>query len=85
MADLESRKLIVLEGILFLVILLASSAPILAQTRDWQVAALLALVIWSAARLYYFLFYVLEKYVDPELKYAGLLALLRRLRERGRH
>ncbi|HLQ36778.1 MAG TPA: hypothetical protein VK348_03180 [Planctomycetota bacterium] len=85
MADLESRKLIVLEGILFLVILLASSALILAQTRDWQVAALLALVIWSAARLYYFLFYVLEKYVDPELKYAGLLALLRRLRERGRH
>ena len=75
MTDLESKKLIVLKGILFLVILLGSIALIALRTQDWLVLGLLALVVWSAARFYYFLFYVLERYVDPRLKYAGLWAL----------
>jgi hypothetical protein len=37
---------------------------------------LLALLVWSSCRFYYFLFYVLEKYVDPGLRYAGLFALM---------
>ena len=76
MTDLESKKLIVLKGILFLVILLGSIALIALRTQDWLVLGLLALVVWSAARFYYFLFYVLERYVDPRLKYAGLWALV---------
>ena len=41
---------------------------------------LLMLLAWASARFYYFLFYVLEHYVDPGLKYAGILALLRQIR-----
>jgi hypothetical protein len=44
---------------------------------------LLAILVWSACRFYYFLFYVLEAYVDPTFKYAGILALLRALRQRA--
>jgi hypothetical protein len=35
-------------------------------------ALLLVLVIWSFCRAYYFSFYVLERYVDPGFKFAGL-------------
>jgi hypothetical protein len=38
------------------------------------------LAMWSASRFYYVLFYVLEKYVDPDLRYAGLLALAAAIR-----
>lgn len=85
MADLRSKPLIVLKGAMFLVILLLAGGCILALAPDWRVAALLALVVWSSARGYYFLFYVLERYVDPRLRYAGLLALLQQLwRDRQR-
>jgi hypothetical protein len=62
MSDLRSKPLIVVKGVLFLGI--AASA-----------AALLAVLVWSSCRFYYFLFYVLEKYLDPGLRYAGLWAL----------
>jgi hypothetical protein len=49
-----------------------------------RTAALLALLVWSSCRFYYFLFYVLERYVDPRLRYAGLLALVGAIRHRRR-
>ena len=42
-----------------------------------RTAFLLLLLVWAASRFYYFLFYVLERYVDPRLRYAGILALIR--------
>ena len=79
MADLRSKHLIVLKGLLFLVILGLSGGLLLAIAPGWRTACLLGLVVWSSARLYYFLFYVLEHYVDPSLKYSGLMALLQEL------
>ena len=79
MADLKSKRLIYLKGFLFLVILLFAAGLIIAQTRSWQITLLLLLVIWSAARLYYFMFYVIEKYVDPEYKFAGIGSFLQYL------
>ena len=79
MADLKSTRLIYLKGFLFLVILLFAAGLIIAQTRSWQITLLLLLVIWSAARLYYFMFYVIEKYVDPKYKFAGIGSFLQYL------
>ena len=76
MGNLKSKKLIVLKGVLFLLILCAAIATIVVLTRDWLISALLIMVIWSSMRFYYFLFYVLERYVDPRLKYAGVFSLL---------
>ena len=45
---------------------------------------LLGLLVWAACRFYYFLFYVLERYVDPKLRYAGVVALLAAARRRRR-
>lgn len=84
MGDLESKRLIVLKGLLFLGILVGAGVLLFLERPTLQVAALLAVLVWASARFYYFLFYVLEKYVDPDLRYAGLVALLAALVRRRR-
>ena len=39
--------------------------------------ALLLLAIWAFCRAYYFLFYVIQHYLDPRYRYAGLWHFLR--------
>lgn len=79
MADLKSKRLIYLKGVLFLVILIFAMGLIMFETRSWQIAMLLLLVVWASARLYYFMFYVIEKYVDPDYRFAGIYSFLRYL------
>jgi len=79
MGDLHSKFLIVVKGLLFLLIVLTAAGLLFVQNASWLTALLLLLLIWASARFYYFLFYVLEKYVDPHLKYAGISALLRQI------
>lgn len=84
MTDLKSKPLIVLKGALFFAILAASFALLWLANPDWRTAFLLIVLVWSSARSYYFVFYVLERYVDPRLKYAGLTALVGELLRRAR-
>ncbi|QDT45721.1 hypothetical protein Pan241w_58490 [Gimesia alba] len=79
MADLKSKRLIYLKGFLFLVILLFALGLIINETRSWQIMVLLLLVVWSSARFYYFLFYVIENYVDPGYRFAGIISFLQYL------
>jgi hypothetical protein len=79
MADLKSKKLIYLKGFLFLVILLSSAALIIYEMPQWKIVVLLLFVIWASARLYYFMFYVIEKYVDPEYKFASIFSFIKYL------
>ncbi|MCA9092870.1 MAG: hypothetical protein KDA68_05255 [Planctomycetaceae bacterium] len=79
MADLKDPRLMYLKGILFLGIGLLSSGLLLLLAGTWQVAVLLVLAIWSFCRLYYFMFYVIEHYVDGSFKFAGILSFLRYL------
>jgi type IV secretory pathway TrbD component len=80
--DLKNPRLIYLKGFLFGAILLMACAVIIMLTRDWLIAAMLALIIWSSARGYYFMFYVIEKYVDPSYRFAGILDFLKYLARR---
>lgn len=77
MGDLKDVRLMYLKAILFLGIGVLSSGLILLLTGSWQIAVLLTLSIWSFCRLYYFLFYVIEHYVDGEYEFAGILSFLR--------
>ncbi len=79
MKDLKSPRLIWLKGILFLIIGLGAAGLAWSQAPTWRHALLLALAIWGFCRAYYFAFYVLEKYVDPTFRFAGLGAFLRHL------
>jgi hypothetical protein len=82
MKDLQSPKAMWLKAILFLVIGATCAALIWMETRTLESAVLLALLIWAFCRAYYFAFYVLEKYADPQFRYAGLLSLVRYLCQR---
>lgn len=74
--DLKSAKLIYLKGFLFLVTGLLAVAGLLLESPTLRMAFLLGIAIWSFCRLYYFAFYVIEKYVDPTYKFAGLYSFL---------
>lgn len=80
--DLTSPKLIYLKGILFLVGGLLASALLILEHPTLKVVCLLAVAIWCFARAYYFAFYVIEKYVDPSYRFAGLGSFCRYLMRR---
>lgn len=85
MKDLTSGTWIKVKGVLFLLLGLTAVVLILLENFSWPKAFLLALAIWSCCRLYYFAFYVIEKYVDPGYKFSGLgsfVVYLLRKRER---
>lgn len=75
--DLKSPVGIHIKGWLFLVLSIIASIGLLIQFLSWQNLALLSIAIWAACRWYYYMFYVIEKYVDPEFKFAGLTSVLR--------
>ena len=72
MGDLKSAGLIYLKGFLFLVAGTLATASILLENPTLQTAVLLVIAIWSFCRLYYFMFYVIEKYVDGNYRFAGI-------------
>ncbi|MHC4292232.1 MAG: hypothetical protein ACYSTR_08480 [Planctomycetota bacterium] len=72
MADLKSKKLIYLKGFLFLFGGIMASLIVLLEHPSVKLAAMLALAIWCFCRAYYFVFYVIEHYVDGNYKFAGL-------------
>lgn len=82
MTDLKSKPWIVAKGVLFFVIATASALLILVEALSLKVAVLLIVLVWASCRFYYFLFYVLEHYVDPTMRYAGILDLLQGMRKR---
>lgn len=84
MSDLQSHRWIVAKGVLFLILALLSASMIFWESPTFRVTVLLAILAWASARFYYFLFYVLEQYVDPSLRYAGIIAMLQTLMDRIR-
>ena len=72
MARTLTTRWIHLKGWLFLLMAIIASGLIIAETLSWRIALLLGIAIWAACRFYYYAFYVIEKYVDAEYKFAGL-------------
>jgi hypothetical protein len=84
MPDLTSPRLIYFKAILFLLTGFLACAIILIDYPSLKLAALLALAIWSFARAYYFAFYVIQHYIDPSFRYAGLTSFLKYLITKSR-
>ena len=87
MGDITNPRLIIAKGFLFLLAGALASLALVLEHPTLKVAALLGLAVWCFARFYYFAFYVIEHYVDPGYRFAGLgsfvLYLLRRGGRRG--
>lgn len=72
MSDLTSKRVIIVKGWLFLAIAAISAYLIVQRSPHVVTAVLVGTLVWSSCRFYYFLFHVLEKYVDPGMKYRGV-------------
>ena len=83
MADLKSPALIYAKGLLFLLCGFLAAALLLIERPTLKVAVLLSLAVWCFARFYYFAFYVIEHYVDPSYRFAGLTSFARYLINRS--
>lgn len=70
--DLKSARLICLKASLF--VLIIALAGILNLIQDELLLRLLSLLLvaWASARFYYFLFHVIEHYIDDRYRFSGL-------------
>jgi hypothetical protein len=82
MADIRDPRLLYLKGALFLGLGALSGTILLLETPSLKHALLLALTVWGFARAYYFVFYVIQHYVDDQYRFAGLGSFLRYLAQR---
>ena len=72
MSDLKDPRLIYLKGFLFLLGTVMAGGTLLLEHASLRTAILLAITIWCSTRFYYFMFYVIEHYVDGEYRFAGI-------------
>ncbi len=82
--DLKSSRVIVAKGFLFLVAGLMAAGILIAEQPSLRNIALLITCIWCFCRFYYFAFYVVQHYVDPGYRFAGLGSFVRYLWQRSR-
>lgn len=77
MGDLKDPRLLYFKGGLMLVVGSLGAATLLLQNPSLRTLLLLAVTVWGFCRAYYFTFYVIEHYVDPGYRFAGLIDFLR--------
>jgi len=79
MKELTDARWIKWKGILFLAVGLLAAILLLLELPTLKTALLLVIAIWCFCRFYYFAFYVIERYVDPEFRFSGLWMFARYL------
>lgn len=77
MTDIKSPVLLYAKGFLMLAVGVLASALLLVDRFDIRSAILLAIAVWGFCRAYYFAFYVIQQYVDPQYRFAGLVDFAR--------
>ena len=79
MNDLQNPRLIYAKGVIFLLMGFLAALMLLVEVPTLKGAFLLGVAVWSFARFYYFAFYVIQHYVDPGYRFAGLWSFARYL------
>ncbi|MEM9943739.1 MAG: hypothetical protein AAF939_19405 [Planctomycetota bacterium] len=77
MRDIENPKLLIAKGGLFFILGLLAAGLLIARNPEILAVVLLAIAVWAFCRAYYFAFYVIEKYIDPTYRFAGLGSAIR--------
>lgn len=84
MREITSPALIIAKAALFILLGTLAGALLVARDPSLATAALVAVTVWAFARAYFFAFTVIEKYIDPDYRFAGLVSALRWLVARRR-
>jgi hypothetical protein len=82
--NLTNPTWIITKGFLFLFLGLLSGGLIFLEHPALKTFVLLAIAVWSFCRFYYFGFYVLGRYVDPNYKFSGLISMVEYVASRGK-
>ncbi len=78
MSDIRSPTLLYFKGGLMLLTGLLAGGLLLVDRPDARSALLLVVCVWGFCRAYYFAFYVVDHYIEPGSRYAGLTEFFRR-------
>tara|TARA_B100000401_G_C52622883_1_gene632238 strand:+ start:425 stop:682 length:258 start_codon:yes stop_codon:yes gene_type:complete len=73
MKDIKKVWLLYIKGGLMFLVGLIASLLLISTHFELKTFLLLALAIWGFCRSYYFAFYVIQNYIDPDYKYSGLI------------
>jgi len=84
MKELTNAKWIKAKGILFLLLGLLSAALLFLEHPALKTGLLIIIGVWSFCRFYYFVFYVIEHYVDPSYRFSSFLSFARYLIQKKR-
>ena len=79
MRNLTSSRVIKLKVCLLFLLGILSGGALLWQTPTLQTGLFLGLTVWAFCRCYYFVFYVIERYLDSTYRFNGMLSLIRYL------
>ncbi len=82
--DIEAKPVLYFKAILFVAVFLLAVALNLMESDLTIRIMSLALVIWSSARIYYFMFYVIENYIDKEYKFSGIYSFMKYMLKKNR-
>ena len=72
MRDLTSANAMLLKAALLAAVGALSATLLFLAAPGFRTLLLIALTVWAFARVYYFAFYVVEKYIDPNFRFSGL-------------
>ena len=76
MTDIKNPTVIWAKGFLFVALGLLATGLLIVRVPDVTIVLLHLIAIWAFCRFYYFAFYVIQHYVDPGYRFAGLLDFL---------
>jgi hypothetical protein len=82
LGDIQNPRLLWFKGALFILLGLMAVGIALVMFPSWQLAVLIGIAIWAFCRAYYFAFYVVEHYIDPSFRFAGLWSVVQYLRQK---
>jgi hypothetical protein len=77
MSDIKDSRLLWAKFVLFLLAGLLAATTALVLFPSARLALLMAIAVWSFCRAYFFAFYVIERYIDPSFRFAGLWSIVR--------
>ena len=72
MADIQNPRWLYAKAGLLLFLGLFAGVLLLIEAPSLRVAAFYLISIWAFCRAYYFAFYVVQHYIDPRFRFAGL-------------
>jgi hypothetical protein len=85
MKDLSSFRLMYLKAALLLAVGCLSATLLVADRPAIRTVLLVGVTVWAFSRVYYFCFYVIERYVDPSFRFSGLFSVVMHFVIHDRH